>query len=141
MKTRLKLMEAGAGDGGAGGGGGGTGGAGNGAGNGGAGTGDAGGSAGSLLPGAGGGGPLTGDSAWLNTITDTETRGAVLKMFPGMKGFEDLAKTAVSQQRLLGQPKVTLPTKPEERVPWMQKNFGAPVDGKGYKFDGLKIPA
>lgn len=77
---------------------------------------------------------------WTDTIQDSETRKDVLRMFPGMKGVEDLAKTAAHQQRKLGVAGVPLPAKPEEFVPWMQTNFAVPKDGKGYKFDGVKMP-
>lgn len=74
---------------------------------------------------------------------DVETRDAAKKMFPDIKDFKSLAKTAVHQQRLLGQPKVTLPgkdAKPEEVKAFMVKNFGVPEKPDGYKFEALKIP-
>lgn len=75
-----------------------------------------------------------------NSIKDPETREAFGKMFPGMKSIEDLAKTAVHQQRKIGQQGVELPKKPEELLPFLQTHFKVPKDGKGYKFDALKVP-
>jgi len=77
---------------------------------------------------------------WNKSIADAETRESFGKMFPGMKSVEDLAKTAIHQQRKIGQQGVPLPTKPEEFVPFMQTHFKTPKDGKGYDFDKINIP-
>lgn len=77
---------------------------------------------------------------WNTHIKDPETKEAFGKMFPGMKTPEDLAKTAVHQQRKIGQQGVPLPQKPEEFVPFMQTHFKVPKDGKGYNFDKLNVP-
>lgn len=71
---------------------------------------------------------------------DPEIRESFPKMFPGMKSVEDLAKTAIHQQRKIGQQGVQLPTKPEEFATWAQTHLKAPKEGKGYNFDNLKIP-
>jgi hypothetical protein len=71
---------------------------------------------------------------------DPEVKENFPKMFPGMKSIDDLAKTAIHQQRKIGQQGVQLPTKPEEFVAWAQTHLKAPKDGKGYDFKELKIP-
>lgn len=71
---------------------------------------------------------------------DPEIKENFGKMFPGMKSVEDLAKTAIHQQRKIGQQGVQLPTKPEEFPAWAQTHLKAPKDGKGYDFKDLKIP-
>lgn len=73
-------------------------------------------------------------------FTDPEVKEAFPKMFPGMKSVEDLAKTAIHQQRKIGQQGVPIPQKPEEVVPFLQTHFKAPKEGKEYKFDKLKVP-
>lgn len=71
---------------------------------------------------------------------DPEIRENFPKMFPGMKSVEDLAKTAIHQQRKIGQQGVQLPAKPEEFATWAQTHLKAPKEGKGYNFENLKIP-
>src|ERR1700743_1039475 len=51
---------------------------------------------------------------WEEHVKDPETFQAFGKMFPGMKSVEDFAKTAVHQQRKIGQQGGPLPKKPEE---------------------------
>ena len=91
--------------------------------------------------GAGAGAAAAGASAdykW--EFKDPEIREAFPKIFPGMKTPEDLAKTAVHQQRLLGKQGVQLPKDDAEFATWAQTHLKAPKDGKGYKFDDFKFP-
>jgi len=73
---------------------------------------------------------------------DPEIRESFGKMFPGMKSVEDLAKTAIHQQRKIGQQGLPAPSgKPEEFPAWAQTHLKAPKDGKSFDFKDVKLPA
>jgi len=72
---------------------------------------------------------------------DPEISEAFPKMFPGMKSVEDLAKTAIHQQRKIGQQGLPVPPpEPEKFNEWAQTHLKAPKDGKSYDFKDLKLP-
>lgn len=81
---------------------------------------------------------LVSDYKW--EFKDPEIKESFGKMFPGMKSVEDLAKTAVHQQRKIGQQGVPLPKEGEEYSTWAQTHLKTPKTGKEYDFKDLVIP-
>lgn len=80
-----------------------------------------------------------GEETWKDTLPDDIKSHPSLESF---QGVEDLAKSWVEAQKLIGKDKVPVPSSPDDKESWdlVFSRLGRPEDPKSYEIDVNEIP-